>query len=185
MDQPKLHKFTLAEVRVLWESGAFPDYPKMELLDGALYEMAADGIRTKDWNAVFNAYVVRSLDPARYIVVPDKTLDASRHWAPSPDFWIFDAALRTEDVHGANVLLVIEISDTTLETDQGLKRRGYEESGVRDYWIADCEGRRLLVYRLGVDGKYGDPAEIAFDGAAQALLIPELKLRLADLPRIS
>lgn len=168
---------------MLWKSGTFPDYPKMELLDGALYEMADDGARPIDWNAAINQHLTRSL-PDNYVVIPDKTLDAAPHWAPKPDFWIFEASMRTEDVNGRNVLLVIEVSDTTLVTDRGLKRRGYETSGVREYWIADCEGRQLLVHRLGPDGVYGEPAPVALDQTAQALLIPELRVRLADLPRI-
>lgn len=176
-------KLTVDDAIRLHAAGVFPDYPELEVIDGDLYEMPADGPRTRGWNAAFNRWLVQSLGP-EYVIMPDKTLPVSEHYGPQPDFYVYDAALREEDVKGANVLLVIEISDATLDWDQNTKAPRYAAGGVRDYWIADCEARRLLVHRLDAEGAYAAPKIIGFEETATALLIPRLALRLADLPRL-
>ncbi len=178
--QPPLkHRFTLPDVLRMWERGDFPGYPDIELIDGDIYDMPADGTRTRDWNAAVNRWLVRRLDPP-FVVVPDKTLDLVEGYAPSPDFYVHDRP-SSGDVTGANVLLVVEISDTTIDWDRDVKVPAYEKGRVREHWRIECEARRIVVYRLREDGTYGAPSIVAFDETAQALLIPGLKLRLADL----
>ena len=82
------------------------------------------------------------------------------------------------------MLLAIEVSDSTLAKDLHLKRPGYEKAGVRELWVMDVENKINLVHRLNPEGAYGEPLKIAFDQEVEALLIPGLKLRLSDLPRL-
>lgn len=180
--EPTRHKFTLDEARRAWASGIFADYPDMELIDGELIEMPSDGPRTINWNAQINQILVRNL-PGGMIVVPDKTLALPPHGGPKPDFYIHDRRDAAE-VDGRNVLLVIEVSDTTLDYDRKIKSALYAKGGVREYWIVDCEGGRILAHRLGPEGEYGEPLVFAFDEEAVALYAPGVKLRLSalDLP---
>jgi hypothetical protein len=141
--------------------------------------MPADGTRTRDWNVAVLEKLYAQLLGTKYRIVPDKTLDLVEHYAPKPDIWIHDRS-STGDVTGANVLLTIEISDTTLAWDRDVKAPAYEKGGVREHWRIECEARCIVVYRLGADGTYGAPKEIGFEQTAQALLVP-VSLRLADL----
>jgi Uma2 family endonuclease len=175
---PTPHKFTLDEARRLWAAGVFQDYPEMELIDGELIEMPADGPRTIDWNAALNRWLARTL-PDDLTLVPDKTLNLPPHGGPKPDFYIHDRR-SAEEVDGRNVLLVIEVSDTTLEYDRTVKSALYAKGGVREYWIVDYEQRRILAYRLGPDSGYGEPAVVADDEEARALHAP-VRLRLSSL----
>ena len=177
---PLKHRLTLDEVLFLWEGGAFAGYPDIELIDGDIYEMPADGTRTRDWNAAIAKVLYRALLDTVYTIVPDKTLDLVEHYAPKPDFWIHDRR-SSGDVTGANVLLAIEISDTTIAWDRDVKAPAYEKGGVREHWRIECEARQIVVYRLGADGTYGAPATVGFEDTVEALLVPGLKLRLADL----
>jgi Uma2 family endonuclease len=179
----RLHRFTLREFFEAYEATLHKTGRRFELLDGGIYEMPADGPRTIRWNAALARWLFDSLGP-EYLIVPDKTLEAAEYWGPSPDFYIFDASLREEDVRGPDVLLAIEVSDTTLAEDLRLKRPGYERAGVRDLWIIDVANKTNLVHRLGPHGAYGEPRKVAFDEEVEALLIPGLKLRLSDLPRL-
>lgn len=179
----RLHRFTLEEFFDAYDATLHKTGLKYELLDGRIYDMPADCARTIRWNAEVARWLISSLGP-EYVVVPDKTLRAVEHWGPSPDFYVFDAALREEDVHGPDVLLAIEVSDTTLVDDLRLKRPGYELAGVRELWVLDVERRRNLVHRLTADGRYGEPTPVAFEEEVEALLIPGLKLRLSSLPRL-
>ncbi len=177
-------KLTVDDAIRLKASGAFaPDDPELEIIDGELYETPADGPRTRRWNAAIARALFTQLGPA-YVIMPDKTLPVSPHYGPQPDFYIFDAAIRDEDVDGAAVLLVIEVSDTTFDTDFNVKAPRYAEGGVREYWLIDAAARRTLVHRLRADGSYGEPTEIAYDQPVRALLIPDLTLTLSTLPRL-
>lgn len=177
-------RLTVDDAIKLKASGVFyPDDPELEVIDGDLYEMPADGPRTRRWNAAINRWLVSSLGPD-YVIMPDKTLPVSTYYGPQPDFYIFDAAVRDEDVSGADVLLVIEVADTTMDMDSRVKAPRYAEGGVREYWLIDVEARRTLVHRLREDGSYGEPTVIAFDAPAATLLLPGLTLTLAQLPRL-
>lgn len=180
--KPTKHRLTLAEVRQLWDSGAVAGYPSIELIDGDIYEMPADGDRMIDWNAALLDWLFDAVDRKVFRIVADKTLDVAPHYAPKPDIWIHDRALKTADLTGATAALVIEVSDTTLAWDRDVKAPAYEAGGVREHWRIECAGKRIMVYRLGADGRYGAPREAAFTDEVEALLTPGLKLRLADLP---
>ena len=56
--------------------------------------------------------------------------------------------------------------------------------GVREYWVIDCAGRRVFVHHLAPSGGYGAPQSFSETETAAAALIPGLRLRLADLPRL-
>jgi hypothetical protein len=180
LPQPVKHRITLEEFQQAWDGGVFPDYPPMELFDGDLYEMADDGFRTIDWNAAINRWLIERLSRA-YVVIPDKTLRLMEHFAPKPDFYVYDACLKISQVNGQNVLLAIEISDTTVDFDRKVKTPAYEKGGVREHWRIECEARRVMVYRLRKDGTYGEPREVGFEDEIEALLIPGLTLRLSGL----
>src|SRR5262245_34764150 len=86
---PTRHKFTLDEARRAWDAGVFADYPDMELIEGELIEMPADGPRTTDWNERINRWLARAL-PDELRLVPDKTLALPPRSGPKPDFYIHD-----------------------------------------------------------------------------------------------
>jgi len=46
----------------------------------------------------------------------------------------------------SDILLVIEVSDTTLASDRSIKSRMYAEAGLQEYWIINCEDRQVEVY---------------------------------------
>ncbi|MDX2238094.1 MAG: Uma2 family endonuclease [Hyphomonadaceae bacterium] len=177
-------KLSVDDAIKLKASGVFyPDDPELEVIDGDLYELPADGPRTRRWNAAIARWLFSNLGPD-YVIMPDKTLPVSTYYGPQPDFYIFDAAIRDEDVSGAHVLLVIEVADTTMDMDSRVKAPRYAEGGVREYWLIDVEARRTLVHRLREDGAYDEPSEIAYDQPVHALLIPDLTLTLSSLPRL-
>ena len=60
-----------------------------------------------------------------------------------------------------DVLLLIEVADTSLAGDRTTKLRLYAEAGIPEYWIADCTGETVGVYRNpGRDG-YRDVTRVS------------------------
>lgn len=166
----------------MWAAGVFDPNLELELIDGELIEMPADGHRTIDWNWVIVRWLNRVLDD-RFAVVPDKSLGVTETSEPKPDIWVFDAAIPTKDVTAADVLLVIEVSDSTLRADLK-KAEIYAEGGVRDYWVMDVEKRQVLVHRLRPECGYGEPHVFEAEDEVEALLLPGVRFRIADHPRL-
>jgi hypothetical protein len=165
----------------MWEAGAFPDYPDMELIAGEIYDIPADGPRTIDWNEAVGHALHKALAGTDYRIIGDKTLNLGEDLGgPKPDYYIRHKSVPNAVLNGTTVLLVIEVSDTTVAFDRDVKAPLYEAAGVREHWRIECDARKIMVYRLGADGKCGEPAEVGFDETASALLLP-LSLRLADL----
>jgi Uma2 family endonuclease len=51
---------------------------------------------------------------------------------------------------------LIEVADTTLAFDRGLKANLYARAGVRETWVVDLEGSQILVMRSPAPGGYRD-----------------------------
>ena len=179
------HRFTVAEARAAAEAGVFGPWPKLELIDGEILVVPADRGRTINWNIAINRWLTVGLaNRPDLAIVPDKTLILSDYDAPSPDFYVFPSRIADPtEVRGPDVLLVIEVSDSSLGADLGAKAALYGLFGVREYWVVDCADRRLHVHRLGAEG-YGAPALFGPEETVAAALIPGLTLRLADLTRV-
>lgn len=67
-----------------------------------------------------------------------------------------------------DVLLVVEVSDTTLERDRGIKLDAYAAAGIQDDWNANLIDRVMEVYHHDpVTGRYAQPSYVPADGTVQ------------------
>lgn len=174
------HRITVREAWDMRVKRIFGDQD-FELIDGELLFLAANGGDTIRWNASIAAWLIPALLDQPVVVVPDKTLTLSEHEAPKPDFYVHPTATRVEDVRGPDVLLVIEVADSTLEDDLGWKADLYAQFGVREYWVVDVRARKVHVHRLSGSEGYAPPAEYGAADRVEPQLLPGLALRLADL----
>lgn len=182
---PAAHRWTVHDVRAMVDAGVIEEDAPLELIDGVLYDMPADGRRTVNWSVAIMRWLIESLSHD-YAVVPDKSVTLSDYDAPKPDYWVFPDGMQVEDLTGPDLLLVVEQSDTTLGYDLGRKAELYARFGVRDYWVIDVAARQVHVHRQPTRDGYADtPPPFEADQAVEALLIPGLTLRLSDLSRVN
>ena len=67
---------------------------------------------------------------------------------PEPDLiWAKSGDYSTEHPRPADVHVIIEVSDSSLAKDRGLKARLYAEAGIREYWIVNVKARCVEVRR--------------------------------------
>ena len=174
------HKVTFDELMALVRRGFFAEPGRVELLDGVIVEMVAEGFNHVDMKSAIGDWMIRHL-PESFRAIIDSTLQLSPHNAPSPDIWICSRAIPLSEVKGADVALIIEVADTSLLHDKQVKAPIYEAHGVREYWIVDLESRSILPYRRGQDGRFIEPDPGAAGAMAKALFIPGLILDLDQL----
>lgn len=144
------YKFTLAEFDKMNEWGFF-DNVRVELLDGEIFVMPQQDYR--------HAQSIRIFNKALFLVIGTKVFVSPQLpvilLSPPPDYVEPDMALlklpeeqyASRDVTSDDVLLAIEVSNSTLERDQGKKLAAYARNRIPQVWIHNLITGKLEVYR--------------------------------------
>ena len=79
--------------------------------------------------------------------------------APEPDVFVLrepqeNYVARNGPSPASDVLLVVEVSVSTLTGDTSVKKRIYAGAGIGEYWVLDVEGRQLIVHRFPSGNDY-------------------------------
>lgn len=176
------HRFTWSDVLRMVGVGILQENSRVELIDGVLFDLSPESlphIRTRRWLTRFFMLGVPELG---WEVNPDAPAVLEPYSAPEPDIYIFPSRLHDRDVTGADIVLAIEVSVSSLDWD--LRRKGpiYARHGVQEYWVVDVEGRRLLIHRNPSAEGYLEVTEVGVGGAASPLAFPVLSVKVGDLP---
>jgi Uma2 family endonuclease len=93
------------------------------------------------------------------------------------------AILTEKNVQGPPALVVEVLSHSTRKRDAQAKRRLFERTGVREYWLVDPELDTVQVLRLSAEGKLVRVAELSADddGVLTTPLLPGCALSLRSL----
>jgi Uma2 family endonuclease len=100
---------------------------------------------------------------------------------PEPDLAVIAGTPRGSSGHPTTADLVVEVADSSLNFDTNEKRLLYARAGIRDYWVVDINGRRLLVYRDPQGGDYATQQALGPADAVSPLAAPASPVRVADL----
>jgi len=173
-------RFTSKDVARMVEAGLIDPDERIELIDGEIIDMGSEG--EAHWNARAKLvnWLVRRL-PESIMLAPDGPLRLSAENEPEPDFYLYHAEMNVNDVRGENVLLVVEISDTSLSKDKLVKAPLYAAHGVQEYWIIDLASRTTLVHRRPAEGSFPEPKAVGFDEALSVDAAPVIYLKLNEV----
>ena len=80
-----------------------------------------------------------------------------------------------------DVLLVIEVSDSTIRKDRGVKAKLYAEAGVQDYWIINVNDSCVEVHRRPHGSRFQSIGTYNVGDVVSPLSAPEATLALADI----
>ena len=100
---------------------------------------------------------------------------------PEPDFAVMVGTPRGNSGHPTTADLVVEVADSSLNFDTNEKRLLYARAGIREYWVVDINGRRLLVYRAPQAGDYASQQTFGPADVVSPLAAPAAVVRIADL----
>ena len=132
-----VYRFTIAQFEKMVDAGVFPDGLRVELLDGRVV------VRTKHEPHSFCVGAIG--DSLRPFLTPEfhlreeKSSRSGRYWLPEPDIAIARGARvdyrRRRQPELRQLVLVVEVADTTYATDRGVKWLKYAASRIPVYWI--------------------------------------------------
>lgn len=188
-----LRRFTLTEYHHLAKIGFLSEDDRVELIYGQIVEMAAKGTA----HEVCITRLLRELPKLisdRATIRCQSPIVVSTDSEPEPDFTIVqnhDDDYLNSHPEPEDVLLVIEISDSSLGYDKEVKLPLYAEAGISDYWIFNLVDNQLEVYSepyQDLQGKFGYSAKriILPSKIVTVSCFPELSLDLSKVfPRVS
>jgi Uma2 family endonuclease len=105
---------------------------------------------------------------------------------PEPDLAVVQGDARAyRDAHPTRPVLAVEIAESSLRLDRGLKHRLYAQAGLQEYWIVNLVDRVLEVYRepvrRGRRSVYGSVEILGPEGVVTPLAAPGARINVADL----
>lgn len=81
----------------------------------------------------------------------------------------------------ADILLIVEVSQSSMAYDRGLKAGLYAEAGIQEYWVVDVTGRRLIAYTDVHDGEYRSVRVLKREDVLAPQLLPECSIAVGSL----
>jgi Uma2 family endonuclease len=174
-------RFTVHDYHRMGEAGILHEDDRVELIEGEIVEMAAIGTRHFSCVNGLTRLLVRGVGDEAIVSVQNP-VRLDEHNEPQPDLTV----LRVRDYRESlpvpeDVLLLIEVSDTTLRYDRGVKLPLYARAGIREVCILDLPGE-VTECHTGPSGSSYRNTERARRGQALApLALPELTFRVDDL----
>jgi Uma2 family endonuclease len=176
-------RWTRAEIEELTSLGWFGG-EHYELIDGELLNKTGKHeahvlavLLIQEWLiSIFGFWRVRKEDPI------DVATQDNEHNEPEPDLVVLKEPIQNLQMRRPgpeDVLLAIEVADSTLRMDRSKKADLYARAGIPDYWILDMQNRRMIVHREPAAGRYASVIAYRADESVAPLAAPDSEFHVA------
>jgi Uma2 family endonuclease len=174
-------RFTVAEVEAMVAAGVMEEDERVELIGGELVPMSPKGSHHEVMKAALIDRWIRAR-PDEVRLVSETTFRFSEDTYLEPDVVIYPRASGIPGLTAANVLLVVEIADSSLRYDMGRKAALYASFGVRELWVIDAVRLTTRVFRDPTADNYREARDFGSQDRLVPLIAPEaFALRLDEL----
>lgn len=175
--------FTVDEYHRMGAAGVFSEDDRVELMEGEILMMSPIGSRhAASVNRVHMEF--SSLLRGRAIVSVQNPVVLNDFSEPEPDIAVlrprtdfYAQALPT----AADVLLIIEVADTSFEYDRDIKLPAYARSGVPEVWLADLPAETIRVHTEPVNGVYRNARSYQRGDEITPLHFPDLSIEVTSI----
>jgi Uma2 family endonuclease len=158
--------------------GLFDD-ARVELLVGALVEVSPQGPRHADVVRRLGERLIRAL-PEGYQVRTHSPLALSDDSEPEPDLAVVpEGDYRSK--HPTHAVLVIEVADSSLQKDRGIKTALYATAGIAEFWLVSLPESIVEVHRHPSAGRYSDVERIDARGQLAPAAFPTVRVPAAEI----
>jgi Uma2 family endonuclease len=177
-------RFSVADVRRMVEVGLIGEDERLEVLDGEIVPMSPKGTRHEDVKVAI-AELWRERAPADVTIAQETGLRLDERTYLEPDFIVFPRSVRRRAATGPDILLAVEVADSSFDYDLNRKPLIYAAYGLRELWVVDAARREVHIHRDPSSKGY---ARVERRGAVERLVpafAPEgLAFSLDELPEV-
>jgi len=180
--EPTRILFTVDDYEALGQMGFF-GHRRLELIEGEIIEMTPIGPDHGGCVMILNSLFTSRVGDRAVVNVqnPVRLGDLSE---PQPDLTLLAPPLeryRHRHPRATDILLLIEVSDTTLRFDRQVKLPVYAKHGVMEVWIVDLKGQAVEIHRQPSPDGY---AIVERRGRGQTIsseALPDLVIAVDDI----
>jgi len=165
------------------EAGVLHSGSRVELIDGEIFMMSPIGPPQGSLITRLTRFFARQSSDAFDCRV-QLPIVAGDHSEPEPDLAIVrrrDDDYQHEHPKPDDVLLLVEVAQSSLSFDLGLKLRLYSSSGIREYWVIDATHKTMLVHRDPDGDQYRSASRIGIGEKIAPLTAPDCQLDVSWL----
>ena len=186
MALPATRRFTVDDYYKMAEVGILGQDDRVELIEGEIVEMAPIGpLHAGRVDRLLRLFGARL--PDDFWIRGQNPVRLSRHSEPEPDLAVLrpepERARSYEEDHptAADVLLILEVADSSLQYDLGRKARLYARHGVPELWVLDKRGGRLVLHREPTPRGYAAVQTLVRGESIVPLVFPEIVFTIDEL----
>ncbi len=176
-------KFTVAEYFRMVEAGVLQPRERVELIEGEILLMPPMGHPHRSGVTRYTRVFGR-LAGERFSLMVQVPLRLDEHSAPEPDLALLkfreDDYLFHQEVP-EDVLLVIEIADSSLTYDREIKAHVYGRAGIPEAWVVNLTGDCIERFREPGPNGYAQHTILRRGERVTPVSLPEIELAVADL----
>ncbi len=175
--------FTVVEYHKMAEAGILGEDDRVELIEGEILEMSPIGRRHKACVDRLTDIFAPSVRGTAIVRVQSSIVLGERN-EPEPDLALLrrrDDFYADADETPADVLLVVEVADSSEAYDRRTKGPLYARFGIPDYWIADLNRERVTQYRDPTPDGYATSRVFRRGESIVPLAFPNLTVAVDDI----
>ena len=176
--QIERHHFTVSEYYRMSEAGIFTEDDQVELIEGEIIEMSPIGSRHAACVKRLLA-LLSGLKGEEVIISVQDPVWLDDHTEPQPDLALLKAR---DDFYASrhpipsDVLLVVEIAETSLSYDREIKIPLYAKAGLAETWLIDLQCESVTLYTRPVEGIYRESYLFTRGESITSHTVPALSL---------
>ena len=176
-------RFTVGEYYQMAQAGILGEDDRVELIDGEIVEMSPIGRRHAGRVNRLTQLFVRRLGDAAVVSVQNP-VRLDEHNEPQPDVMLLRprADFYEGSIPGpADVLLIVEVADTSAALDRRVKLPLYARSGVPEVWLVDLGKNTIRAHRDPTPGGYRTARTVRRGERIAPLALPDAELAAEEI----
>jgi Uma2 family endonuclease len=180
---PARHRLDVGAYYRMAEAGILSQPQRVELVDGDIFDMNPIGSPHAAVTRRLEERFARAVADGIVLVSVQNPLRLDSHNEPQPDFVVLTPrpdAYAASHPEAGDALLVVEVSDSSLDHDRKMKLPVYARCGVLEVWIVDLSGRAVEVYRDPMEGRYASSSRMT-RGALTPVRVPAVTIDVSTL----
>jgi len=152
------YRLTTDQYYKMGEAGIFGDDKRVELIDGVIIKLAPIG-PPHGFSGNSLTELLRAALGREFYVAHETSITVANGTEPQPDLYVARGpreTYRTRHPLPEDLVLVVEVSDSSLASDRKRKLGLYASSGIPEFWIVNLVDKQVEVYSKPSGREYAE-----------------------------